>query len=130
MFTLPKGVVLKIISGGIDCDSVPWNGDNEVSKGYKFEDQARVNLRLEKNYVAKCSVLEGDCKKEGCVLFVSGQMGKIDDGWVCREFKVDFPDAPFDARGLRWRVGTDKIDLAKSLKEIERLRRRGGIMFV
>lgn len=133
MFVLPDKVVKKIINKKIDYNSTFGINEitetiqkNEITKGYRFEDQARVNLTLEKNYAPMCSVLESECLKENCVLFHKGNIGKIGKAWVCREYKVDFLDAPFDSRYHVYIVGVDSIDVEKTLKNLKKLREKGA----
>ena len=77
MFILPKDIVLKIITGERNYDSISGNRKNEISKGYCFEDQAEVNLSLSKNFRGVCSALEDECKKEQCPLYRKDNPGKI-----------------------------------------------------
>ena len=129
MFKLPKEAVVRMLGcktpkkiAGLD---IPFDEDNEIAKGYHFEDQARVNLELERNYSDVCSASEQECKRNSCILFAR-KSGKILNGWVCREYAVDFPKAPFDSRYHVSRVGTDKPDIAKSIKNMEELMQKGA----
>lgn len=131
MFVLPDETVKEIIQGRLNYNDAITNITEEVisndrAKGFKFEYQARVNLALEKNYVPFCSVLEEECKKEGCVLFKKDGAGKLKKGWVCREYKVDFPEAPFDSRYHAPRIGIDFIDNNKTLDSFEKFRKQGA----
>lgn len=133
MFVLPDKVVKKIIDREIDYNSTfginkitKTIRKNEIIKGYRFEYQARVNLALEKNYTPTCSVLESKCLKENCVLFHKGDIGRIGEAWVCREYKVDFPNAPFDSRFNVYIVGIGSVDVEKTLKNLEKLKEKGA----
>ena len=126
MFTLPREVVAGIISGEVDYNLISGDSGNEGMKGFLFEDQARVNAMLERNHIPQCAVSEKDCLKNDCTLYKDGQIGKLDFGWVCREYKVNFPDASFDSRRVRWRVGTDKIDFVASLENVQALEKQGA----
>jgi len=133
MFVLPDNIVRKIINKEEPYDSIFGQSEitdtirnNESSKGYRFEDQARVNLSLEKNYKPICSVLEDSCLRTKCPLFKKGDTGKLKEGWVCREYKIDFPDAPFNLRYHVSRIGINSIDVDETLKHIEKLGKNGG----
>ena len=133
MFVLPNNLVKKIIKGDESYDSVFSEGEitetierNEVTKGYKFEDQAKVNLALEKNYSVMCSVLESECLKENCTLFKGDGAGKLKKGWVCREYKIDFPEAPFDSRYHVSHIGVGSVDFRGCLNQIEKLKDKGA----
>ena len=132
MFTLPNDVVKKIIQDELDYDgaiTLPITEEvknNEIVKGHKFEDQAKRNLSLEQNYTPICSVLEEKCKKQDCVLFHEGNIGKIGEAWVCREYKVDFPEAPFDSRYHVPRVGVSDIDFDKTLDNFKKFKEQGA----
>lgn len=125
MFVLPQKMVKEVIAGLVDYDSLPCDRENEKAKGFMFEDQARVNLRLRQNHIPVCRALEKECKKETCPLFAR-KSGKIPDGWVCREFQIDFPEAPFDARCHVSMVGVDRIDWEATIENLEGLRREGA----
>lgn len=133
MFVLPDETVRKIISGEESYDYLFRGAEiteivrtNEIAKGYKFEDQARVNSSLGRNYNPMCTSLEAECLKNQCALFKEGSAGKIKDAWVCREYKIDFPDADFDSRYHVAHIGTSSIDVDATLKNIGRLMGLGG----
>jgi len=125
VFTLSKEVVKKILDEKVDYNDLPRNGDNEMAKGVHFEDQAIANSALQKNYVPKCSVLEDICKKEKCRLYAK-RSGRIKGGWICREYKVDFPDAPFDSRCHVALVGMADVNIIDSIKNLQELEKKGG----
>ena len=122
-FCLPKEIVQEIISGKINHEDFQNNWPNKRDKENGFENQAKVNLFLEKNYNPVCSVLQENCRKEKCALFK-----KFDDtgGWICEEYKVDFPSADFDLRYHVGLIGTDKPDVELSLKNLRELKKYGG----
>jgi hypothetical protein len=126
IFILPNNAVKEIIEGKTDYNNLPFNEKNEKDKGYKFEDQANINLCLEKNHSAICSALEKECLRAKCSLFNEGKIGNLEYGWVCREYNVDFPNAPFDSRFHVALIGADKIDYQKSAQNLEDLKKKGG----
>lgn len=129
MFKLLSDIVAKMLNGKVDYNDVPFDKDNEVVKGYCFKDQARVNLKLEKKYKAICSAVKKGCIKDSCILYHSGKWGKIENGWVCREYQVDFPEASFDERDHLYLVGTNKIDFSASKKNLQELIEEGAKYF-
>lgn len=126
MFKLPKAIVEGVVNGKIDYDDVPFDDRNELSKGGNFEDQARINFALEKSQPAMCSALEDACMKNACELYEEDEFGKIEHGWVCREYQADFPEAPFDLRLHLAFVGLDKVDIADSIENLQELKEKGA----
>ena len=124
MFVISKETVRNILSGELDYDKRPYDEDNEVNKGWHFEDQARVNLALEKNHEAVCSALEKACSRESCALYKLGT-GKMKDGWACREYKIDFPSAPFDSRFHVALIGNEKVNAKDTIDNLMELERQG-----
>jgi len=124
IYRRPDDVVRRIIKG--DTKNLPFDEDNEVTKGYHFEDQARVNARLEKHYTPICSVLEKECMKEKCRIYKKGQMGQFERGWVCKEYCVDFPKASFDSRYHVYLIGEDKIDFNASIEKAKEMKKQGA----
>ena len=125
MFSLSSDIVKKIILKEVDYNSLPYNEDNEVSKGFYFEDQARVNLNLQGNHTPICMALETECKKSDCD-FYANKSGKIKNGWVCREYQVDFPEAPFDSRYHIPFIGNEEIDKDETIKNFKRFEELGA----
>jgi len=125
MFVLSEEVVKKILERKLDYNEIPYNKVNEVSKGLRFEDQAKVNLKLSKTHVAMCLASGEKCMMEGCRLFVR-KSGKILGGWVCREFKVDFPEAVFNERFHIALIGDDRVDRDATKKRLKELKNKGA----
>lgn len=125
MFVLPKDIARRVILGELDYNKLPYDKDNEVAKGFYFEDQAKVNLELEKKHKAICTALEEACKREKCRLYTN-KSGKIPNGWTCAEYKVDFPDAPFDSRHHITLIGNKEVELGPTIKNLDELARQGG----
>ncbi len=130
MFVLPDNIVRKIINREINYNSIanPKNKkvvNNEIMKGYLFEDQAKVNLSLEEGFTPICKALEEKCRKEKCILYDEGEFGKI-KGWVCREYKVDFPDADFDLRYQVVMIGINSVNKKETIKNLKKLEKQGG----
>ena len=125
MFVMSKETVKKILSGEINHDDGQYDMDNEYIKGLHFEDQARINLKLEKKHEAVCSALEKACRRENCNLYKTGA-GKLEDGWACREYKVDFPSAPFDSRFHVPLIGNDKVDVKDTIDNFLDLKEQGA----
>ncbi|HJX05915.1 MAG TPA: hypothetical protein VJ461_04335 [Candidatus Nanoarchaeia archaeon] len=128
MFVLPKDIARKIILGELDYNKLPYNHDNEKAKGFYLEDQARVNLALEKKHQAKCTALEEICHKEECRFYIKGT-GRIKKGWACMEYKVDFPTASFDSRYHVTFIGSEMIELRLTSKNIKELEKKGARSF-
>ena len=131
MFVLPNEAVREVISGKLNYDDISNPKiervrGNEIAKGYKFQDQAKVNLKLEKDYTPTCSVLEQNCKKEECVLFKDGNIGELEKAWVCREYKIDFLEAPFDLRYHVSHIGINEIDILETLDNLKNLKEQGA----
>lgn len=125
MFVLSKEMVKEVLEGKLNYNDIPCDQENEISKGYHFKDQARVNLALSKTCVAMCLALEKKCKMEACRLFAR-KSGNIPNGWVCREFQIDFPEATFDARFHVPFIGVDKLDREETKKRFEELKTNGA----
>jgi hypothetical protein len=125
MFRLSSDTVKKIILKEIDYNSLPYDGDNEVNKGFHFEDQARVNLNLQGNHTPICMALETECKKSSCD-FYANKSGKIKNGWICREYQVDFPSALFDSRHHTPFIGDDEIDKGETIKNFKKFEQLGA----
>lgn len=120
MFILPGSLVKQIITGEVDYDNLPYNLKNERLKGYRFEDQARKNLLLADYCQPVCRALSTSCKKGECPLFAN-KSGNIPDGWVCREYQLDFPTAPFDLRYHVALIGVGDVDIQETKKHLEEL---------
>ena len=125
MFILPKEKVREIVLGKINYDDLPCDQDNELSKGFRLEDQARINIKLAERYLPVCVATEEACKKKQCPLFTD-KTGKIKGGWACREFWLNFPKASFDAKLNFGLVGIDKIDEDASKERFKELKSAGG----
>jgi hypothetical protein len=123
MFRLPRSYLRQMLEEG--TEERPINDNNEVAKGFHFEDQARVNTKFEGRYPLKCMALDEICTKEGCVHFTRNT-GKLEDGWACREYAVDFPDAPFDSRHHVTIVGLDKPDFDATMENVRALTSQGA----
>src|SRR4030042_1643586 len=133
MFILPDETVRKIILGEESYDSLFGDTeitetvkDDEIAKGYKFQDQAGVNLFLGRKHKPVCSALEAECLRNKCPLFKEGSAGKIESAEVCKEYKIDFPDVPFDSRYHVAHIGTKSVDVDATLKNIRKLMGLGG----
>jgi hypothetical protein len=140
MFVLPNDIARKVILGELDYNKLPYDADNEGRKGWRLQDQARVNVSLEGFHKPICSALEEKCKKQECLLYLDvptqdetcqlralgielqsefNYFGYVKGGWACKEFQVDFPTAHFDLRYHVSYVGIDKIDRKESFKRLE-----------
>lgn len=127
MFVAPKDEILRVLKGKADYEAIPYKRDNELLKGNKAKDQALVNLKLEAaGHVPMCLVTGEKCKKNCCPLYSTELRGNLKEGWICREFQVDFPSAEFDSRYHVLLVGTNKIDKAASRENLKRLKEAGA----
>ncbi len=124
MFVRSKETVRDILEGVLDYGKLPYNGQNEKFKGYMFEVQAGVNERLSR-YRSNCLALGEECRKEKCLLY-KNKIGKNRKGWVCREFQVDYPSAPFNSRFHVIFIGNEKIDKEKTMGHLEYLKKQGA----
>jgi hypothetical protein len=125
MFVTPKDIIRKVIMGELDYEKLPYDKENELAKGWHLEDQARVNLALEKSHDAICASLEEICRRETCMHYKKGT-GKSDDGWACSEYKVDFPSADFDRRYHVTMIGNDKVDCDLTITNLKELKEEGA----
>ncbi len=125
MFVLSRKMVKEVIKGQKNYNDLPYDKENEVVKGYRFRDQARVNLALANKYVPMCRALDEPCQKETCLLFVN-KGGDIQNGWVCREYQLDFPQAVFDSRFHVGFIGVDKVDPEVTKEHLGELENAGG----
>jgi hypothetical protein len=125
MFVLSNETVRKMLDGELDYDEVPFDRENERTKGRKFEDQARVNLALSPRHVPICIATGNPCEKDDCELF-DHKSGRLPDGWVCKEYKIDYPDVAFDSRYHVSHIGEDKLDIPATLVNLQALVEAGA----
>lgn len=129
MFIVSSKIVKGIIEGRIDYNGLPYDKENEIVKGYKFEEQAKVNLSLCVKYNPVCLTTGKPCGKDDCVLFTH-KSGKVLKGWACKEYQIDFPRAPFDQRYHVTFIGNDKIDAKETNKHLLDLKKEERKSFV
>jgi len=125
LFCLSDETVKEIIDKKTNYENVPKDKENEKIKEANLEKQARVNFLLEKAYSHVCKAIQEACRKENCLLY---GIIKIDEkqGWACREYKVDFPDADFDSRYHVPLVGEDRVNVLATIKHLETLKEKGA----
>ena len=126
LFVVPKEEILLVLKGKADYEAILYNRANELLKGNKAKDQALVNLKLEAaGHIPVCLVTGEKCKKNCCPLY-STELRNLKEGWICREFQVDFPSAEFDSRYHVLLVGTDRINKTASRENLKRLKEAGA----
>lgn len=94
-YPLSHSDVRKVISGESNYDELPLDADNEIYKGFAFEDQAAI-IMANQDKEPLCEALEmKPCKKEACPLYVAvgakdSDGDTISNAPLCREFKIAF----------------------------------------
>ncbi|HRY36261.1 MAG TPA: hypothetical protein P5230_00060 [Candidatus Magasanikbacteria bacterium] len=127
MFVAPASEILKVLKGKQGYEDIPYSRDNELLKGHKAKDQAIVNSKLESAGHSPICLATGEkCRKNCCPLYTSELRGDLKEGWICREYQVDFPTADFDSRYHVLLVGTNRIDKQESRKNLLRLKEAGA----
>jgi len=125
MFVLPTETVKGIVEGRLNYEKIlPYNEENESEKTARMEDQAKTNLALAEAHRPICRASGKSCKKN-CPLFINKHL-RTENGWVCKEFKVYFPNAPFDS-GLHFAyVGISIENPEETRKNLKKLERHGA----
>lgn len=82
--------VKNIIEGKKDYDTLSYDEENEVRKGYYFKDQAEFIKEHETdNKKPMCDATKKECLKKECPLYSPPKNGAA-KSWICREYKVYF----------------------------------------
>ena len=91
IWPLPNSDVLRVISGEVDDNRLPFDNQNEVEKGMFFEDQRQFIAQHISEEPMLCEVREHKpCLQEKCPLFRAKNKKAGEEHGICAEFKIAF----------------------------------------
>ena len=123
MYVRSQESVKSILEGQMEFNELS-NTLNEMIKTWLYKDQAHMN-RLLSSHSPICRALKCECRKDDCVFFQKN-IADFEDGWICKEFQVNYPSASFDSRVHVTFIGEDTIDLQKTKDHLKYLMLEGA----